>query len=216
MPSQAPTCPRARFHYRHSFPAALLCLTLVAAPALVATPTLVAAALVATPASAQTPSKGTPNPPKTKENEDKQALIRKILTGDDYKNTVLKFDYSKHQVSLKDMDKYWDKKNVYILDLRSPEQYKSGHIKGALHLGADILEDKLRKLVPDKKATIIVYCNNSLFPTRMISLTDSCLPQFSALGYENVFSLAPIWHDSPTYNRSFMEGPHWVKGESGK
>ncbi len=153
---------------------------------------------------------------KTKENEDKQALIRKILTGDDYKNTVLKFDYSKHQVSLKDMDKYWDKKNVYILDLRSPEQYKSGHIKGALHLGADILEDKLRKLVPDKKATIIVYCNNSLFPTRMISLTDSCLPQFSALGYENVFSLAPIWHDSPTYNRSFMEGPHWVKGENGK
>ncbi|NJL71163.1 MAG: rhodanese-like domain-containing protein [Candidatus Competibacteraceae bacterium] len=91
---------------------------------------------------------------------------------------MLRFDYRKHQVSLKDMDKYWDKKNVYILDLRSAEQYKSGHIKGALHLGADILEDKLFKLVPDKKATIIVYCNNSLFPSRMLALTDTCLPQF--------------------------------------
>lgn len=205
MPSQAPTCPPTRFHYCHGFLPTLLGLALVAAPA-----------LLAAPAPAQTPSKGTPNTSSTKENEDRQALLRKMLTSDDYKNTVVKFDYRKHQVSLKDMDKYWDKKNVYILDLRSSEQYKSGHIKGALHLGADILEDKLLKLVPDKKATIIVYCNNSLFPTRMLALTDTCLPQFSALGYENVFSLAPIWHDSPNFNHSFMDGPRWVKGEGGK
>lgn len=180
-------------------------------------PALVALTLsTTTPVTAQGPSKGAPNTAKSNENQDKQALIKKIMSGEDYKNTVLRFDYRKHQVSLKDMDKYWDKKNVYILDLRSAEQYKSGHIKGALHLGADILEDKLVKLVPDKKATIIVYCNNSLFPTRMLALTDTCLPQFSALGYENVYSLSPIWHDSPNYNHSFMEGPHWVNGTAGK
>ena len=103
------------------------------------------------------------------------------------------------------------------MDLRSQKAYEKGHIKGALHLGADITEERLQQLVPDKKATILTYCQNTLGPpSRMMSLTDICLPQIIVLGYPNTFVLKrPSWLPPESTDNQYYEsvfGSLWEAG----
>lgn len=113
---------------------------------------------------------------------------------EEYKNTVSKIDWKDRTITFEQFQKDCQKPGVSVLDLRSEAEYKQGHIKGALHMGADIKEEKLKQLVPDKNCKIIVYCSNTFFPSRRISLNNVCLPQIIALGYANVFVLEEIWH----------------------
>lgn len=113
---------------------------------------------------------------------------------EEYKNTVSKINWKDHTITFEQFQKDCQKPGVSVLDLRSEAEYKHGHIKGALHMGADIKEEKLKQLVPDKNCKIIVYCTNTFFPSRRISLNNVCLPQIIALGYANVFVLEEIWH----------------------
>lgn len=70
---------------------------------------------------------------------------------DEYKNTVSKIDWKERIIPFTQFQKDCQKPGVIILDLRSEAEYKQGHIKGALLMGADIKEEKLKQLVPDKK-----------------------------------------------------------------
>jgi hypothetical protein len=121
------------------------------------------------------------------------ALAVDPVSFDEYKNTVSKIDWKKRVIPFDQFQQDCQKPGVIILDLRSEAEYKQGHIRGALLMGADIKEDKLKQLVPDKKTKIIVYCTNTFFPTRRISLNNVCLPQMIALGYPNVFVIEEIW-----------------------
>ena len=117
------------------------------------------------------------------------------------------FDYKTHSVSTdRFIEMASDSKNV-VLDLRSEKAFKRGHIKGALHLGADVTKEKLGKLVPNAEATILVYCSDSLrsSPTRMMPLTHTLAPQIYALGYWNVY-----FHPMPLTNVNVMEKLPWV------
>ncbi|ADQ06934.1 FAD-dependent pyridine nucleotide-disulfide oxidoreductase [Caldicellulosiruptor hydrothermalis 108] len=49
-----------------------------------------------------------------------------------------------------------DSKGHLILDVRTPEEYEFGHIKGAINIPVDELRSRLNELPKDKK--IIVYC----------------------------------------------------------
>ena len=135
----------------------------------------------------------------------------KPVSFDDYKKTVKAIDYKKYEVSLPELEKLIGKKGVYVLDLRSEREYNEGHIKGALHMGSDISEEKVARLLPNKDATAIIYCTNNFYPTRMLSLNNGCLPQFVTLGYKNVKVLQDLWQGSFDKSRDFMKGPLWVK-----
>lgn len=138
---------------------------------------------------------------------------KKPLTFTEYKETVQSVNLAKHSVTVENLKTAITKKNTFVLDLREKGAYDRGHIKGALHLGSDVTAEKLTKLVPAKDATLILYCNNSLFPTRMISLTFSILPQVIALGYPNTFVLEPVYTKAPIGSESFTEGPLWDKAQ---
>src|ERR1700674_5815236 len=63
-----------------------------------------------------------------------------------------------------------------VLDARSREKYDELHIKGAVNLSfPDIAIESLRKTLPDKKARILIYCNNNFrnaegpFPAKLPS-----------------------------------------------
>lgn len=139
----------------------------------------------------------------------KEAVQPNLIPFEVLKRSTAGIDLKNHSLTLKEMDRYWDKKNVYIIDLRSESDFKRGHFKGAIHLGADIDEKKLAKLIPNKDAVLITYCNNSLYPTRMISLTHSCLPQFITLGYKNVYTLEPIWRGASSMP-DISKNEHWA------
>ena len=50
--------------------------------------------------------------------------------------------------------------NVTLLDVRTRDEYKSGHIRGATLIPLGKLEKNLNKLESEKKKQIIVYCRS--------------------------------------------------------
>jgi len=59
--------------------------------------------------------------------------------------------------------------NITILDVRTPKEYRSGHIKNSILVPLDSLEENLDKIPKDKK--IIVYCrsgNRSINASRVL------------------------------------------------
>ena len=58
-------------------------------------------------------------------------------------------------LSAQDMKK--DKKVVWI-DVRTTEEFDSGHIEGALHIPYEDIGKEIAKHVKDKNTTIKVYC----------------------------------------------------------
>lgn len=135
---------------------------------------------------------------------------------EEYKNTVSKIDWKDRVITFEQFQKDCLKPGVVVLDLRTEAEYKQGHIKGALLMGADIKEEKLKQLVPNKKDKIIVYCTNTFFPTRRISLNNVCLPQMIALGYANVFVIEEIWHKSFDQVEKLKQSSLWQNSSEAK
>lgn len=92
----------------------------------------------------------------------------------------------------------WQTKNdVLLIDLRDKSAYDRSHIRGAISLPmTGRPEEVLKQLAPKCSTRIVVYCEYSLAPTRMIALTAFGSAQLRALGYTEVYQLEPIWmHD---------------------
>lgn len=88
-----------------------------------------------------------------------------------------------------------------VLDARSREKYEALHIEGALDLCfPDISIESLARLLPDKHARILIYCNNnftgeqSAFPSKLpsASLNLSTFVSLYDYGDRNVYELAPL------------------------
>lgn len=90
---------------------------------------------------------------------------------------------------------------VIVLDVRSKERYDELHIKGAINLSLpDITVDSLARVLPDRNATVLIYCNNNFrnaeaaFPAKMAaaSLNLSTYIALYTYGYRNVYELGPL------------------------
>jgi len=69
-----------------------------------------------------------------------------------------------------------------LLDVREKEEYRDGHLKGAISLPRGFLEMRIEETVPDKTAPIIAYCaggTRSLIAARTLK----------EMGYTNVVSM---------------------------
>jgi len=88
-----------------------------------------------------------------------------------------------------------------VLDARSKEKFDLLHIKGAVHLSfPDITVESLKRMFPDPKVRILIYCNNNFknaeeaFPTKkaITSLNLSTFVTLYSYGYRNVYELGPL------------------------
>jgi hypothetical protein len=88
-----------------------------------------------------------------------------------------------------------------VLDARSKQKYDELHIKGAINLSfPDITVDSLKRLLPDRNARILIYCNNNFqnaeqpFPTKIAvaSLNISTYISLYSYGYRNIYELGPL------------------------
>ncbi|MEO8196493.1 MAG: rhodanese-like domain-containing protein [Thermoanaerobaculia bacterium] len=90
---------------------------------------------------------------------------------------------------------------VIVLDARSRDKYDELHVRGALSLPfTDLTVESLARLLPDRRATVLIYCNNNFanapepFPTKLptASLNLSTYIALFTYGYENVYELGPL------------------------
>ncbi len=73
-------------------------------------------------------------------------------------------------------------KGITILDVRSPQEYREGHIDGAILIPEYELKFNLDKLPNDKKSEIVVYCLSGARSRK------SC-DYLKSIGYKNVYNL---------------------------
>lgn len=91
------------------------------------------------------------------------------------------------------------KTNAVILDSRELKEYKTSHLKNAIHIGYDHFKiENVEKKIPNKNTKIVVYCSVGI---RSESIGDS----LKKAGYKNVENLYGgifEWksNDFPVYN----------------
>ena len=61
------------------------------------------------------------------------------------------------RISLADAKKEFDADNVIFIDTRAEASYKNEHIKGAINITEQTIEEKYKEIPKDKK--IIAYCS---------------------------------------------------------
>lgn len=69
-----------------------------------------------------------------------------------------------------------------ILDVRSNQEYKEGHLNGAICIPLFELEGTINKYIPDKNKLIIVYCQSGARSKRAVKILEK-------LGYTNIFEI---------------------------
>ncbi len=72
-----------------------------------------------------------------------------------------------------------------LLDVRTPEEYASGHLEGAINLDYTKIADEIASLIGDKNQTIVVYCSAA---KRSAQALDTLL----RLGYTSVYNLGSM------------------------
>lgn len=79
-----------------------------------------------------------------------------------------------------------NKEDFYLVDIREDNEFNSGRIKGAVHIGKGIIERDIHLYVPDHDKKIVLYCGGGF---RTIIAADS----LCKMGYTNVFSMEGGW-----------------------
>lgn len=75
--------------------------------------------------------------------------------------------------------------NIILLDVRSEQEHKAGHIPGSILIPGSELAQRAPELLQDKNARIVVYCQSG---RRSKSAANTLLE----LGYSNVYDLGGI------------------------
>ncbi len=106
-----------------------------------------------------------------------------------------------HRLSEEDFLKAMQEPGVILLDARSVAKFDLLHLRGAVNLPfPDIDIPSLARVLPDKNAKILIYCNNNFadepvaMPSKMGSASLN-VPTYITLysyGYRNIFELAPL------------------------
>lgn len=76
-------------------------------------------------------------------------------------------------------------KNVFLLDVRTQQEYKEAHISGSILVPVDQISTSIDKIITDKDKEIIVYCRSG-------NRSKTAVNKLLKLGYKNVYDLGGI------------------------
>jgi phage shock protein E len=85
-------------------------------------------------------------------------------------------------------------KNGVLIDVRTPEEFASGHIEGAINISHDIIGNNIAEVVPDKSTPIYMYCRSG----RRVGVAMEIL---SGLGYTNMYNLGGFEEAKEKWNK---------------
>ncbi len=75
---------------------------------------------------------------------------------------------------------------IIMVDTREESEWARGHIPNALHLGKGVIERDIEKTIPEKGASIVLYCGGGF---RSALAADN----LQKMGYTNVISMDGGW-----------------------
>ena len=77
---------------------------------------------------------------------------------------------------------------MFLVDVREESEWARGHIPNAIHLGKVIIERDIETAIPEKSATIVLYCGGGF---RSALAADN----LQRMGYSNVISMDGGWRE---------------------
>jgi phage shock protein E len=76
-------------------------------------------------------------------------------------------------------------KQADVIDVREPDEYKSGHIPGAINIPLGYIPDSVQERFQDKTRPLVVYCHSGMRSRRAAFALVRA-------GYQDVEDLGPI------------------------
>ena len=76
----------------------------------------------------------------------------------------------------------------HLLDVREESEWARGHLPGAVWMGKGIIERDVEATIPDRSATIVLYCGGGF---RSALAADNV----QKMGYTNVISMDGGWRN---------------------
>ena len=75
--------------------------------------------------------------------------------------------------------------NAVLLDVRTPEEHKSGYLEGAVLLPLADLESKISSKVSDKNTPVYIYCRSG-------RRAETAVDKLKAMGYTDLHNLGGL------------------------
>ena len=98
------------------------------------------------------------------------------------KNFDLKRSFdNKKDITKEDVDSYI-KQGAIIIDVRSPQEYREGHIDGAICIPDYQIKREIEKKVPNKNELIVLYCETGHRSQKVQQILEN-------MGYTNVYNV---------------------------
>ena len=94
------------------------------------------------------------------------------------------FDFFKHPDINQGVQEYKNTAGAVLLDVRSPQEYREGHIPGSQNMPLQQL-DKVEEVTENKDTVLYVYCRSGARSRQAVSLLQ-------AMGYTNVHNIGGI------------------------
>lgn len=76
--------------------------------------------------------------------------------------------------------------DLVLVDVREDDEWRAGHVAGAVHVGKGVIERDAEAKLPDPEAEVVLYCGGGF----RSALAADALRQ---MGYTNVHSLDGGW-----------------------
>lgn len=106
-----------------------------------------------------------------------------LILGMAYEKSHRKFSY--HSLTTEGAIEMMKKEEVIILDVRTKLEFDAGHIKGAINVPLESIDDKFSELFQDKNAYYMVYCRSG-------NRSETASKKLATYGYRNVYDFGSI------------------------
>ncbi|MBS7020873.1 MAG: rhodanese-like domain-containing protein [Firmicutes bacterium] len=108
-----------------------------------------------------------------------------LVTGCSKDSTSEKTKYGYTRISSDIARDSMEEKNTVLVDVRTEEEYASGHLKGAINIPLHAIDGTVISTLKDYQQKILVYCESG---NRSIQASA----KFAELGYKNVYEIGGI------------------------
>ena len=87
-------------------------------------------------------------------------------------------------ITIEEGRKMLEEGGVTLVDVRTPQEFQSGQIPGAINIRNEGIKSAPKEL-PDKQATILLYCRTGM-------RAEDAMDKLESLGYTNLYNMGGI------------------------